>query len=179
MKYIVILLIVIIIIVVLIFNSFIKSLNRVKEAFATMDVYLKKRWELIPNLVATIKGYAFYEKQTFERVIANRNQYDSLNYQEKQKNDSEMESTISAIVALKEAYPELKANENFQKLFKELITIEDELVNARKYYNATVRLFNTKIMTFPNIIFAKIFRFKPYPMFNINNEEKDNVEVSL
>lgn len=178
MKYLLIILIGLIIIIILMFNSFVKSLNLVKEAFATMDVYLKKRWELIPNLVETIKGYAFYEEKTFENILAKR-KYDSLSNEEKKDKDSEVENVVTNLIAIKEAYPELKANESFQKLMKELISIEDEIVNARKYYNGTVRNFNTKIMVFPNLIFAKILRFKPYPMFSITNDEKNNVEVNL
>ena len=181
MKYLIILIVALLVIFLIwTFNSFIKSENRVKEAFATLDVYLKKRWELIPNLVNTIKGYSFYEKTTFETIIANRSKnYDSLSNNEKNDHDNELEQTVSNLIAIKEAYPELKANESFQKLMKELVLIEDELVNARKYYNATVRILNNKLMTFPNNLFAKLFRFKTYPMFNASSEEKSNVEVSL
>ena len=157
------------------FNSFLKSSNRVKEAFATMDVYLKKRWELIPNLVETVKGYAFYEKQTFEAIVKGR--YDSLSNEEKKDKDNEVESLVTNLLTIKEVYPELKANESFQKLMKELVLIEDELVKSRKYYNATVRIFNTKIMVFPNNLLAKLFKFKPYSMFSINEEEKGKAGV--
>ncbi len=180
MKYLIIGIFIIIIIIILMFNSFVKSLNRVKEAFATMDVYFKKRWELIPNIVETVKGYAFYEEKTFANIMANRSQnYDSLNNNEKKVNDYEMERAITNLMAFKEAYPNLKANTGFQKLMKELILIEDELLNARKYYNATVRIFNTKIMIFPNNLFAKLFNFKAYPMFSITDDEMKNVKVDL
>ncbi len=180
MRYVVLIILVLGIIAIYYFNSFTKSQNKVKEAFATLDVYLKKRWELIPNLVNTIKGYAFYEKTTFETIIAKRQlDYDNLNKEEKKLDDQQMEQTVVNLMAVKEAYPELKANENFQKLMKELVLIEDELVKARKYYNATVRILNNKLMVFPNNIFAKLFRFKPYLMFEATNEEKNNAEVKL
>ena len=180
MKYLIIVLVILFIIAIYFFNSFIKYENKVKEAFATLDVYLKKRWELIPNLVNTIKGYAFYEKTTFESIIKARSKnYDSLSNREKEKHDNEVEDAVSTLLAIKESYPELKANESFQKLMKELVLIEDELVNARKYYNATVRILNNKLMVFPNNLFAKIFKFKTYPMFSAEKEEKTNVEVSL
>lgn len=178
MIYVILVLGVVIILAIYLYNSFIKYENKVKEAFATLDVYLKKRWELIPNLVNTIKGYEIYEKTTFKEIIQNRN-YDSLTHKEKKTEDDKLETAVNNLMAIKEAYPELKANQNFQKLMKELVTIEDELVNARKYYNACVRILNNKLMVFPNNLFAKLFHFKTYDMFLISDNEKDNVEVNL
>lgn len=162
------------------FNSFIKLNNKVNEAFATMDVYLKKRWDLIPNLVETVKGYAKHEKETLEEVIKMRSgDYDIMSNEEKIRANTKITGGISRIMALAESYPNLKANENFSNLAKELTKTEDEIAQSRKYYNATVRLFNNKVGMFPSNILAKIFGYKEKSMFEASKEEKENVKVEL
>lgn len=174
-----------IVLVVLVFlfimlNSFIKLNNKVSEAFATMDVYLKKRWDLIPNLVETVKGYAKHEKDTLEEVIKLRSgDYDIMSSDEKIRANTKITNGISRIMALAESYPNLKANENFSSLAKELVKIEDEIAQSRKYYNATVRLFNNKVEMVPSNIVAKLFGYKEKMMFEASNEERDNVKVKL
>ena len=154
--------------------------NQVLEAFSTLDIYLKKRWELIPNLVESVKGYSLYEENTFKKIINARNKsYKEMNLKEKNQTDKEISPELDLLFAIKENYPELKANQSFQKLIKQLIEIEDELTNARKYYNGSVRLYNNKIMIFPNNLLAKLFRFKEFPMFKVDSDEKKNVEVNL
>ena len=154
--------ILIIIYAFILYNNFISLDNKVKEAFSTMDVYLKKRWDLIPNLVETVKGYAKYEEETLTRVTKLRNTvYNEMTNDEKIINNEELSSDVSKIMALKEAYPELKANENFIDLSNKLTKIEDDIANARKYYNGTVRIYNNKVQMFPNNIFAKIFNYTP------------------
>lgn len=181
LKYIIIILLVIIILFTLItFNSLINLKNKVKEAFATMDVYLKKRWDLIPNLVETVKGYTSHEKDTLESVIKLRNiSYDTMSNNEKLKTNEELNKNLSKLIALTENYPNLKANENFQKLSDELITVEDEIANSRKYYNAVVRMFNNKVEVFPNNIIAKLFNFKSQKMFEASLEEKENINIQI
>lgn len=172
--------ILIIIYAFILYNNFISLDNKVKEAFSTMDVYLKKRWDLIPNLVETVKGYAKYEEETLTRVTKLRNAvYNEMTNDEKIINNEELSSDVSKIMALKEAYPELKANENFIDLSNKLTKIEDDIANARKYYNGTVRIYNNKVQMFPNNIFAKIFNYKTKRMFEASLEDKQNIRVNL
>ena len=172
--------ILIIIYAFILYNNFISLDNKVKEAFSTMDVYLKKRWDLIPNLVETVKGYAKYEEETLTRVTKLRNTvYSEMTNDEKIINNEELSSDVSKIMALKEAYPELKANENFIDLSNKLTKIEDDIANARKYYNGTVRIYNNKVQMFPNNIFAKIFNYKTKRMFEASLEDKQNIKINL
>lgn len=172
--------ILIIIYAFILYNNFISLDNKVKEAFSTMDVYLKKRWDLIPNLVETVKGYAKYEEETLTRVTKLRNTvYNEMTNDEKIINNEELSSDVSKIMALKEAYPELKANENFIDLSNKLTKIEDDIANARKYYNGTVRIYNNKVQMFPNNIFAKIFNYKTKRMFEASLEDKQNIRIEL
>ena len=181
MKYIIIGIIAIIVLFVLVtFNGIIKLKNKVKEAFATMDVYLKKRWDIIPNLVETVKGYAKHESETLESVIKMRNtSYDSMSVAEKLNTNEELNRSLSKIIALTENYPEIKADKNFIKLNEELVNIEDDIANSRKYYNAVVRMFNNKVEIFPNNIIAKLFGFKSQKMFEASAFERENVKVEL
>lgn len=172
--------ILIIIYAFILYNNFISLNNKVKEAFSTMDVYLKKRWDLIPNLVETVKGYAKYEEETLTRVTKLRNTvYNKMTNDEKIINNEELSNDVSKIMALKEAYPELKANENFIDLSNKLTKIEDDIANARKYYNGTVRIYNNKVQMFPNNIFAKIFNYKTKRMFEASLEDKQNIRINL
>lgn len=172
--------ILIIIYAFILYNNFISLDNKVKEAFSTMDVYLKKRWDLIPNLVETVKGYTKYEEETLTRVTKLRNNvYNEMTNDEKIINNEELSSDVSKIMALKEAYPELKANENFIDLSNKLTKIEDDIANARKYYNGTVRIYNNKVQMFPNNIFAKIFKYKTKRMFEASLEDKQNIRINL
>ncbi len=162
------------------YNGFVKTNNMVKEAFSTMDVYLKKRWDLIPNLVEVVKGYAKHEKETFNQLISLRtNSYDSMPMDKKINVNQQLGQGITKIMAIAENYPELKANENFAKLSADLSKIEDEIANSRKYYNGAVRELNNKVQMFPSNIIAKMFGFKQVNMFEANAEERDNVKVSL
>lgn len=172
--------ILIIIYAFILYNNFVSLDNKVKEAFSTMDVYLKKRWDLIPNLVENVKGYAKYEEETLTRITKLRNTvYNEMTNDEKIINNEELSSDVSKIMALKEAYPELKANENFIDLSNKLTKIEDDIANARKYYNGTVRIYNNKVQMFPNNIFAKIFNYKTKRMFEASLEDKQNIRINL
>ena len=169
-----------IIYILIMFNSFVKLNNKVKEAFATMDVYLKKRWDLIPNLVETVKGYAKHEKDTLESIVELRNgKYDNLNMDEKITKNEQMTDRITKLMALAESYPDLKADKNFRDLAKELTRTEDEIAQSRKYYNAVVRVFNNKVEMFPSNLFAMIFGYKTKKMFEAKDEERENVKVTL
>lgn len=179
--YIIIGIIVILLIYIFItYNGLIKLNNMVREAFSTMDIYLKKRWDLVPNLVEVVKGYTKYEKEVFNEIASLRtNGYEDMSTDKKINVNEQMTQQLSKIVAISENYPELKANENFLQLSKELTKIEDDMANSRKYYNGTVRLLNNKIQLFPSNIIASIFGFKQANMFEANTEEKNNIEVEL
>ncbi len=162
------------------YNSLVRLNNKVKEAFSTMDVYLKKRWDLIPNIVETVKGYAAHEKETLASVINLRNgAYDSMSDEEKIKANKELSKGVVKIMALAEAYPELKANENFKDLSQQLTRVEEDIANSRKYYNGVVRTFNDKVLVFPNNIFAGLFGFKEREMFEVDAAERENVKVEF
>ena len=162
------------------YNGFVRMKNRVDELFSTMDVYLKKRWDLIPNIVEKVKGYAKYEKSTLSEIIKLRNSaYDNMSSDEKIKTNQQLSKGTTKIMALAEQYPDLKANKNFKDLSTQLTKIEDEIVNSRKYYNGTVREFNDKVQMFPSNIVANIFGYKAKTMFEANEEERKNVKVSF
>lgn len=174
------LLILMLVYVFITYNGLIKSNNFVKEAFSTMDIYLKKRWDLIPNLVEIVKEYANYEKETIEKITSLRTSiYDSMSINKKINVNEQLTQTLSRIMAISENYPDLKASQNFIELSQNLIQIEDEIANSRKYYNGTVRIFNNKIQMFPNNVIAKLFGFRSANMFEVSAEEKNNVKVDL
>ena len=179
--YIIIAIIILIVIYALaLYNSFVKLNNKVKEAFSTMDVYLKKRWDLIPNIVEIVKGYAKHEKDTLKEVVELRNStYDKMSDEEKIKTNEQLSSGINKIMALAEAYPDLKANENFKDLSKQLTKVEDDITNSRKYYNGVVRIYNNKVEMLPSNIFAGLFGYKSKAMFEASANERENVKVEL
>ncbi len=162
------------------YNGLVGSRNVVDEAFSTMDVYLKKRWDLIPNLVEVVKGYAKHESETLEKVVQLRNgAYNNMSVDEKVEVNKQLSSGISRLIAVAESYPDLKANQNFTDLSKELSKIEEDIANSRKYYNGTVRNFNNKVMMFPGNIIANMFGFKKATMFEAVEEERKNVKVEF
>ena len=163
------------------YNSFIKLKNSCDEAYSTMDVYLKKRFDLIPNLVETVKGYASHEKETLEKVIAARNNLQNASTtEEKLAGENALQGTLKTLFAVAEAYPDLKANTNFLDLQDQLKGVENDIANSRKYYNAVVKQFNTKCEMFPSNIIASIFHFEKKPMFEVDSaEERKNVEVKF
>lgn len=162
------------------YNSFIKLNNKVKEAFSTMDVYLKKRWDLIPNLVETVKGYTKHEQDTLKEIINLRNSsYENMSNEEKIKTNEKISDNINKIMLLAEAYPDIKADKNFKDLATQLTKVEDDIANSRKYYNGTVRIFNNKVEIFPNNILARVFGYKTKSMFKANSDERENVKVEL
>ena len=162
------------------YNGFVRADQRVKEAFSTMDVYLVKRWEMIPKLVETVKAYAGHEKEVFSGITKLRSgTYDSMTDTEKIEANAMMSKEIGRLMGVAEAYPELRSSENFIELGKALSGIEDEIANARKYYNGTVRLFNNKTETFPGNLFAKMFGFSAREMYEASAEERSNVSINL
>lgn len=163
------------------YNGLVKTKNQAEEAFSTMDVYMKKRYDLIPNLVETVKGYAGHESQTLEKVTAARNAAMSASsIDEKMKNENALNGTLKSLFAVTESYPDLKANTNFMDLQRQLQNIEEDIANSRKYYNASVKNLNNKIEMFPSSIIAGMFHFEKKPYFEVSSqEERENVKVQF
>lgn len=179
--YIIIAIVLIIVMYVLVtYNNFIKLKNMVQEAFSTMDVYLKKRWDLIPNLIETVKGYVKHEENTLKEIVDLRgSSYDSMSDDEKVKANQTISKDINKIMLVAENYPDLKASANFQDLSRELTKVEEDIANARKYYNGAVEMFNNKVEMFPSNILAKLFGYKSKAMFETDSNERENVKVSF
>lgn len=163
------------------YNALIRLKNQVEEAFSTMDVYMKKRYDLIPNLVETVKGYAAHESGTLEKVTAARTAaMDATTINDKIKNENILNDTLKSLFAVSEAYPDLKANTNFMDLQHQLQTVEEDIANSRKYYNASVKNLNNKIEMFPSNIIAGMFHFSKQPFFEVGSgEERENVKVQF
>ena len=146
-----------------------------------MDVYLKKRFDLIPNLVETVKAYAEHEKDTLDNVTKARTAVmDSATPEEKMANESALSGTLKSLFAVSENYPDLKANQNFLDMQEQLQKVEEDIANSRKYYNAVVKELNTKTEQFPTNIIASMFHFTKRPMFEVGGEEeRQNVNVEF
>ncbi len=145
-----------------------------------MDVFLKKRYDMIPNLVNTVKGYASHEKETLQGVIEARNMAaGSVTVEDKIANENILQGTLKSLFAVAESYPELKADTQFINLQREISTIEEEISRSRRYYNAVVKEFNDKCGVFPSNLVAKMFNFKTAKMFEIAEVERDNVKVEF
>ncbi len=175
-----IIIIVLLLYIIVVYNSLIKLKNRTEEALSDIDVQLKRRHDLIPNLVEVVKQYAKYEQSTLEKVIQARNQaMNATTMQDKSQAENMLTNTLKSLFALSENYPDLKANQNFLQLQDELSDTENKIQAARRFYNTNVRDFNTKVQTFPTNIFAKILNFKPYEFFEIEEEERQNVQIKF
>ncbi|WP_254778911.1 LemA family protein [Pedobacter sp. ok626] len=155
--------------------------NRMKEAWSGIDVYLKKRYELIPNLIETVKGYANHEQKLMQDLVRLRNEaIQSQQNQEKINTENHLSENISRLMLIAESYPDLKANTNFQQLQTQLETIETEIELSRRYYNGTVRENNIQVQSFPSNLIASIFGFENGIFFEINNStEREPVKVSF
>src|ERR1043166_3263510 len=155
------------------YNGLVTLRQAVKNAWAQIDVQLKRRHDLIPNLVNTVKGYAAHEKETFERVINARARATSATSPaDVIKAEGELSSALARLLAVSEAYPELKANQNFLSLQEELTSTENRVAYASQFYNDSVTRLNTRIQTFPTVVIAGMFGFKGEPFFETPGEEK-------
>lgn len=154
------------------YNGLQKLKNIVDEGWATIDVQLKKRYDLIPNLVETVKGYAKHESGTLEAVIAARNAAMTATGDGKLAAENALSGTLKSLFALQEAYPELKANSNFMDLQSQLKGVENELASARRYYNGTVKELNTKIDLFPTNLVAKMMKLQKRTYFELDSAEE-------
>ncbi|MEI3438078.1 MAG: LemA family protein [Blautia sp.] len=163
------------------YNGFVRLRNKSEEAFSAMDVSLKKRYDLIPNFVETVKGYAEHEQDTLQAVINARNMaMNAKSPEQKIANDNALSGTLKSLFALTESYPDLKANQNFLSLQNQLSRIEEEIAGSRRYYNGVVNKYNTKTEMFPGNILASLFGFKRKPLYEVNSEaERENVKVSF
>lgn len=173
---------VIILWVIVAYNGLVTIVNRTKEAWADIDVQLKRRYDLIPNLVNTVKGYASHESQAFEKVTQARAAAMGAgnNIENKGQAENMLTGALKSVFAIAEAYPELKANQNFLDLQNELSDTENKIQAARRFYNGNVRDLNTAIEVFPKNIIAKMFNFGKMEFFQLDNEEeKKPVEVKF
>lgn len=172
------------IIVIGMYNSLIRLKNRVEEAWSDIDVQLKRRYDLIPNLIETVKGYASHERETLEKVTEARSNamqaQESGDTKAQAAAENMLSSTLKSIFALSENYPDLKANTNFLELQRELSDTENKIMASRRFYNGNVRDFNTKLEIFPTNIIAGMLGFKSRDYFEIEDEkEKENVQVKF
>lgn len=160
------------------YNKFIHLAQKVNQSAGTIDVYLKQRFDLIPNLVETVKGYAKYEENILEKIAELRTEYANNNNQDMGLS-AELNNRYNQLLAVVENYPELKANENFLNLQKQLSKVESQLQAARRIYNSDVTVYNTKVHSVPSNIIAGIFGFKPASLFEIAAHERDNVNIKI
>ncbi len=175
------LLVAIVLWVVAIYNGLIKLKNRTSEAWADIDVQLKRRYDLIPNLLETVKGYAKHEKELFEKVTEARTRAMSAKtVKEQGQSENMLVGALKSLFAVAENYPDLKANQNFLELQRELSDTENKIQAARRFYNANVRDFNIKIQVFPNNLIAGILKFGKRDFFEIEEgEAREPVEVKF
>jgi len=162
------------------FNGLVRLRNRVEAAWAQIDVQLKRRWDLIPNLIETVKGYASHERETLERVIAARNAATTATGPaQAAQTDNILTGALRQLFAVAEAYPDLKANTNFLQLQEELTGTEGRIAYARQYYNDSVLKFNTKTQTVPSSIIANMFGFKEKEYFEPEQEARATPHVQF
>jgi LemA protein len=168
------------IVLVVMYNGLVKLRNRVENAWAQIDVQLKRRYDLIPNLVETVKGYASHERETLEQVIQARNSaMQAGTPHEQAEAENMLTGALKSIFALSEAYPDLKANQNFLNLQEELTSSEDRIAYARQFYNDTVNRYNNKIQTFPTVVLANMFKFGEREYFEAEGEATGPVRVQF
>lgn len=175
-----IIIVVIVVWIIAMYNGLIRLRNRVDEAWSDIDVQLKRRYDLIPNLVSTVKGYAAHEKEVFEKVTEARTRAMGAGTAgDKAQAENMLSGALKSLFAVAEAYPDLKANQNFLELQRELTDTEDKIQAARRFYNGNVRDFNTRIEIFPNNLMAGMFHFAKREFFGIEEEEKEPVKVEF
>jgi len=172
--------VILVLFVIVVYNRLVTLRNYVKEAFSTMDVYLKKRWDLVPNLIEIVKAYAKHEKNVLEDVAKLRSgNYSDMSDNDKIDANKKLGESLSKIIAIVENYPDLKANEHYAKLMDELSSIETDIANSRKYYNGCVRILNNTVEIFPTSLIAGMFGIKSATMFEITENERENIKAEL
>ena len=162
------------------FNRLVSLNKRADGAWSDIDVQLKRRWDLIPALVETVSGYARHESETLQRVVAARSgATQAASLKDRGRNELDLSSAVSRLFAVAEAYPDLKANQNFQNLQQNLVDVENQIQHARRYYNAVIRDYNTLIQGFPSVLAAKVTGFGERAFFQIDAEERSTPQVDL
>lgn len=169
----------VVIYLIFVYNGLIRLKNRVEEAESDIDVQLKRRYELIPNLVETVKGYAKHEKELLEKVTQERASLVNGSMSEKVEASNTLTDTLKSIFAVAENYPDLKANQNFLQLQTDLTDTQDKIMASQRFYNGNVRDFNTKIQVFPNNLIVPVLGFQKYAFIEAKEGEKENVEVKF
>ncbi len=177
MIIVIIIIVIIVLALILLYNHLVGLNIRCKNAWAGIDNQLKRRYDLIPNLVEVTKGYATHERETLMEVIKARNDEGTMN--ERAKESEEVSNSVKKLLAVAENYPDLKANELFKNLQIELTGTEDKIAFARQFYNDSVQKYNTAIMSFPNNILAKMMNYKEKEYFQVDESEKQTVKVDL
>ena len=178
--FIIVILLLLLVYVITVYNSLVDANLKVKNAWAQIDTQLKRRFDLIPNLIETVKGYAKHEQTTLNQVIEARNEYSkATSVKDKVDATNHLSNSLKTIFALSESYPDLKANTNFLALQQELSETENKISFSRQFYNDTVEKYNKKILIFPNNLIAKLFSFTEKDFFQINENEKENVKVQF
>lgn len=173
-------LLILVIYVISVYNSLVNLRNKVKDSWSQIEILLKRRYDLIPNLVETVKGYSSHEKETLEAVIAARNSaVDAKTPEDEMKAAGEVTKTLGKLLAIAESYPDLKANQNFMDLQANLKETEDKISFSRQFYNDNVLSFKNKLEMFPTNIIANMFGFKAEKFFEASEEEKENVKVKF
>lgn len=173
-------LVIIIIFIIVTYNTLVRLRNNVKNSFAQIDTQLQRRFDLIPNLVETVKGFATHEKELLENVTASRSGYiNASSNQEKLAMNNQLTSTLQTLFAVAENYPELKSNTNFLNLQEELSETEDKVAFSRQFYNDAVTIYNNKLQMFPNNIVAGMFGFKEEMLFNSDDSAKNAPKVQF
>lgn len=165
---------------VMTYNRFIRLHADIEEARSTIGVFEKKRYDLIPNVVASVKGYARHESQVFERVNAARERLAATaTPAQRQADEAELAGSLRGLLALAEAYPDLKANTNFLDLQQQLNQVESDIASARRYYNGSVKLFNAMLQTWPSRVIARRQGFSREPYYETDPAEQQNVQVNV
>lgn len=173
--------VVIVIALIVMYNTLVTMRLRVKNAWAQIDVQLQRRFDLIPNLIETVKGYMAHEAEVLTKVADLRSSWaDATTVEQKSNLDSQLSDALKTIMAVAENYPDLKANQNFLELQTELTNTENKISYSRQFYNDSVTRYNTKLEVFPSNLIASMFKFKPEELFEVNDEEtRKNVKVDF
>ena len=173
--------VILVIAIISMYNGLVSSRVKVDNAWSQIDVQLQRRFDLIPNFVETVKGYAAHESETFEKITSLRTSWANANtVAEKADLDNQLSGALKTIMAVSENYPDLKANQNFSELSEELRNTENKISFSRQFYNDTVTMYNQKLQIFPSNIIANMFNFTPRELFKVDNAEaRKNVKVDF
>ena len=169
--------VVVVLYLIIAYNSLVTLKTRSEEAWSDISIQLKRRYDLIPNLVSSVKSYAKHEKEVFEKVTQARvSAMDAKGIKDKEKAENQLTQTLKSVFAVAENYPNLKANENFLALQEELTDTENKIEASRRFYNANVRDYNIKIKSFPSSMIASTFKFEPMNLFEVEASQKEAIE---